>query len=177
MRLETERLIIRYFEENDDNDLYEYLSKGEVVKYEPYEAFTYERAKEETKRRETDHNFYAVALKSGKVIGNLYFAEGEFDTWEIGYVFNDSYWGQGYATEAVNALLAEAFDKWNVRRVIAMCNPENESSWKLMERVGMRREGHLKKNVFFFKDENGEPIWQDTYEYGLLREEYENFLR
>ena len=52
-----------------------------------------------------------------------------------------------------------------------MCNPENESSWKLMERVGMRREGHLKKNVFFFKDENGEPIWQDTYEYGLLREE------
>ena len=174
MRLETERLIIRYFEENDDNDLYEYMSKEEVVKYEPYEAFTYEQAKEEAKRRITDHNFFAVALKSGKVIGNLYFAKGEFDTWEIGYVFNNSYWGQGYATEAVKALLAKAFGEWNVRRVIAMCNPENESSWKLMERVGMRKEGHLKKNVFFFKDENGEPIWQDTYEYGLLKEEIES---
>lgn len=171
MNLETERLVIRYFKEEDAQDLYEYLSKEEVVRYEPYDAFTYEQAAEEAKRRADDKNFYAVALKSGKVIGNLYFAEGDFDTWEIGYVFNSEYWGQGYATEAAKGLLDEAFTNWKVRRVIAMCNPVNTSSWKLMERLGLKREGHLRKNIFFFKDENGEPIWQDTYEYGLLKED------
>ncbi len=37
----------------------------------------------------------------------------------------------------------------------------------------MRREGNLRKNIFFFRNEQGEPLWQDTYEYGLLREEWE----
>lgn len=172
MYIETERLIIRYFKEEDAQDLYDYLSKEDVVRFEPYDTFTYEQAVDEAKRRAGDKNFYAVALKSGKVIGNLYFAEGDFETWEIGYVFNSEYWGQGYATEAAKALLTEVFANWKVRRVIAMCNPENTSSWKLMERLGLKREGHLRKNIFFFKDENGEPIWQDTYEYGMLREEY-----
>jgi len=54
-----------------------------------------------------------------------------------------------------------------------MCNPENERSWRLLERLGMRREGNLRKNIFFFRNEQGEPLWQDTYEYGLLREEWE----
>ena len=62
--------------------------------------------------------------------------------------------------------------KWNVRKVVSMCNPENESSWKLLERVGMKREGHLRKNIFFFTDNEGNPIWQDTYEYGILKEEF-----
>ncbi|MDD6812205.1 MAG: GNAT family N-acetyltransferase [Lachnospiraceae bacterium] len=171
MILETERLIIRYFEETDAEDLYAYLSDAEVVKYEPYEPFSYEEARKEAKRRAEDKNFYAVALKSGKVIGNLYFAKGEFDTWELGYVFNREYWGKGYASEAAKALLKEAFTKWNARRVIAMCNPKNEGSWKLLERIGMRREGHLRQNIYFFQNEKGEPVWQDTYEYGILKNE------
>ena len=58
-----------------------------------------------------------------------------------------------------------------------MCNPENTPSWRLMERLGMRREGHLRKNIWFFRDENGRPIWQDTYEYAILREEWEEQAR
>ena len=42
-----------------------------------------------------------------------------------------------------------------------------------MERLGMRREGFLVKNIFFKSDVNGKPIWQDTYEYGILKEEWE----
>lgn len=53
-----------------------------------------------------------------------------------------------------------------------MCDPENTASWRLMERLGMRRKGELKQNVYFFCDPEGNPIWKDTYEYGLLREEW-----
>lgn len=172
MEIKTERLIIRYFNENDADDLYEYLSKKEVVKYEPYDVYTFDKAVQEAKRRTDNHKFYAVSLMNGKVIGNLYFSKGEFDTWELGYVFNNEYWGKGYATEAANEILKEGFMKWNVRKVVSMCNPENESSWKLLERVGMKREGHLRKNIFFFTDNEGNPIWQDTYEYGILKEEF-----
>ncbi len=172
MRIETDRLIIRYFEKTDGNDLYDYLSKEEVVRYEPYTTYTYEKAVSEAGRRAGDKNFYAVALKQGKVIGNLYFAGGDFDTWELGYVFNCDFWGKGYAFESAKALISYAFANNLARRIVSMCNPLNESSWKLLEHLGFRREGTLRKNIYFFLDNNKNPIWQDTYEYGLLREEW-----
>lgn len=53
-----------------------------------------------------------------------------------------------------------------------MCNPENTASWRLLERISMRREGYLKKSVFFKKTIDGKPIWQDTYQYAILAEEF-----
>ena len=86
MLLETERLFIRYFSEEDKGDLYDYLSREEVVKYEPYTLYSRQAAAEEAARRAEDPDFFAVALKSGKVIGNLYLSKGDYDTWELGYV-------------------------------------------------------------------------------------------
>ena len=174
MKIETERLIIRHFEETDGSDLYDYLSKEEVVRYEPYKSYSYNEAIAEAKRRSEDKNFYAVALKTGKVIGNLYLAKGEYDTWDLGYVFNSDFWGNGYAFESAKALITCAFDNMGARRIIALCNPLYEASWKLLEHLAFRREGLLIKNIFFFTDESGNPIWQDTYEYGLLKEEWSN---
>jgi len=68
MLLETERLFIRYFSEEDKGDLYDYLSREEVVKYEPYTLYSRQAAAEEAARRAEDPDFFAVALKSGKVI-------------------------------------------------------------------------------------------------------------
>ncbi|OQB23383.1 MAG: hypothetical protein BWY11_01988 [Firmicutes bacterium ADurb.Bin182] len=53
-----------------------------------------------------------------------------------------------------------------------MCNPQNTASWKVLERLNMRREGHLLKNVWFKKDEQGNPVWLDTYLYAILRDEW-----
>ena len=157
----------------DGQDLYEYLSDPEVVKYEPYEPFTKEAAEEEAVRRAEMPCFYAVVLKeNNKLIGNIYLEKGEFDTWEIGYVFNRRFQGKGYATEAASALVNKAFKEWGARRLVAMCTPLNERSWKLMERLGMRREGTLLQNIYFKTDEMNRPIWLDTYEYGLLKEEW-----
>lgn len=172
-QLTTERLIIRSFTKNDWKDLYEYLSDERVIRYEPYEVFSEEQCKHEAIQRSKNEAFLAVCLKeSNKVIGNLYFAEQDFKTWEIGYVFNHSYQGVGYATEGAKEILREAFVHLGARRIIAMCNPENSASWRLLERLGMRREGHLIKNIYFKKDEAGGPIWQDTYEYAILEEEW-----
>jgi RimJ/RimL family protein N-acetyltransferase len=173
IELQTERLRIRGFLADDWKDLYDYLSDKQVIKYEPYDAFTEEESRREAMKRSKDENFYAVCLKdTDKVIGNLYFSEQEFGTWELGYVFNANYQGKGYASEAAAALLEDAFRNRGVRRVIAMCNPENAASWRLLERLGMRREGHLLQNIFFRKDEQGNPIWQDTYEYAILSDEW-----
>lgn len=169
--IETKRLVIRNFSADDADDLYEYLSDAEVVRYEPYGVFTQREAAREAKRRAADDCFPAVCLKSGKLIGNLYLSEGSYGTWELGYVFNRAYWGSGYATEAARAMVRHAFEKLGARRITAMCNPKNEHSWRLLERIPMRREGTLIKNIFFDKDEEGRPIWQDTYEYAVLREE------
>jgi RimJ/RimL family protein N-acetyltransferase len=172
-QIETERLTIRRFKSDDWKDFYEYFSNEEVLKFEPYKPFSEEETKKEALRRTTDPAFWAVCLKeNNKLIGNLYFAERDFNTWEIGYVFNLNYWGNGYATESCNAIMNYAFKDLKARRIIAKCDPKNLNSWRLLERLTMRREGHLKDNVYFFKDENDNPIWKDTYEYGILEKEW-----
>lgn len=169
----TDRLIIRKFEASDWQDLYEYLSDEEVVKFEPNDVYTENQAIEEAIRRSNNESFYAVCLKKDeKLIGNLYLDKGEFDTFELGYVFNRQYQGQGYATEGANALIDYAFEYLGARRIIAMCNPMNERSWKLLERLHLRREGLLRQNVYFKTDINGDPIWLDTYEYAVLKTEW-----
>jgi RimJ/RimL family protein N-acetyltransferase len=169
----TERLLIRKFTPDDWEDLFEYLSQESVVKFEPYEVFTEEGCKLEATKRSKDNNFWAVCLKNtSKLIGNIYLAKRDYETWELGYVFNANYQGKGYATEAAYALIDDAFKNHSARRVIAMCNPLNKPSWKLLERLGMRREGHLRQNIFFKKDANGCPIWLDTYEYAFLNTEW-----
>lgn len=173
---ETERLILRRFSPGDWRDLHEYLSQETVVQYEPYDIYTEEMSREEAVQRAGDEAFWAVCLKdSGKLIGNVYFKQRkphELRTWEIGYVFNPHYYRKGYATESCREILRFGFEMQKAHRIVAMCNPENTASWKLLERLQMRREGHLRRNIFFKHDNEGNPIWTDTYEYAILAEEW-----
>ena len=110
----------------------------------------------------------AVVQKSdGKMIGNLYLGKREFESREIGYVFNRNYGGKGYAKESCNALIRKAFSE-GIHRIYAECDPENSASWRLFESLGFTREAHFRENVYFWKDEEGNPIWKDTYVYSLL---------
>ncbi len=176
MILSTDRLTLRPFHADDWRDLYEYLSQKEVVKYEPYGCFNQDQCQQEAARRADNPRFWAVCLgHSGKVIGNVYFARSEpqeFGNWELGYVFNARYQHNGYATEACSEILRYAFGQLGARRVTAMCNPLNEPSWRLLERLGFRREGHLVQNIYFKLDENAQPLWSDTLEYALLASEW-----
>ena len=166
---ETKRLILRRYREADLMDLYEYLSDPEVVKYEPYRPMTLEEVKDNLAWRISTEEMIAVELKgTGKMIGNVYLGKRDFDSLELGYVFSAAYWGKGYARESCQALVEKAFRE-GTHRIFAECDPENESSWKLLERLGFQREGHLRQNVYFWKDAQGKPIWKDTYIYGKIR--------
>ncbi len=174
--IETGRLILRRFHKDDWKDLYDYLSQESVVAYEPYGVFSEEQSRQEAINRSQNEAFLAVCLKEGqKLIGNIYFARQEpeeFMTWEIGYVFHPAYYGKGYATEAGKGVLSYAFEVLGAHRVVAYCNPENTASWRLLERLSMRREGYFKKPAFFVTTDEGKPLWHDAYQYAVLEEEF-----
>lgn len=176
MQLETNRLILRRFRAGDWQDLFAYLSKEEVVRYEPYPVFSEDACRQEAIDRSKNDAFWAVCRRDDdKVIGNIYFEQkepAEFLTWEIGYVFHSDYYGQGYATEAAQRILQYAFDELHAHRVVAECNTENTASWKLLERLSMRREATFEKVAFFKRNDTGEPIWFDAFAYAIRDEEY-----
>jgi RimJ/RimL family protein N-acetyltransferase len=86
---------------------------------------------------------------------------------ELGYALDPAYSGRGYATEAVAELLRVCFEDLGLRRVVAQCFADNEPSWRLMERLGMRRETHtLRESLHRTRG------WVDGYAYALLAEEW-----
>jgi RimJ/RimL family protein N-acetyltransferase len=85
---------------------------------------------------------------------------------DIGYELDSAHWDHGYATEAVERLLAFGFDELGLHRVWAFCLVENTASWRVMERAGLRREGLLRDNVWL----RGRR-W-DTAVYGVLEGEW-----
>ena len=164
----TERLILRRYQEEDLQDLFEYLSDQKVVEYEPHKPLSLDETKENLQWRIGTEEMIAVELKSSrKMIGNVYMGKREFEALEMGYVFHRDYWGHGYAAESCKALIQQAFAN-GTHRIYAECDPRNERSWKLLEALGFQREAHLRKNVYFWKDENEKPIWKDTYVYARL---------
>jgi RimJ/RimL family protein N-acetyltransferase len=85
---------------------------------------------------------------------------------EAWYLLAPTYWGQGYVTEAVGALVAVGFSELGLHRIWATCLPENVASIRVLEKLGFRREGHQRRNL---------PIqgrWCDSYLYALLQEEW-----
>ncbi|MCY7396100.1 MAG: GNAT family N-acetyltransferase [Nocardioides sp.] len=86
---------------------------------------------------------------------------------ELGWAFAPTAGGRGYATEAVAELLAICFGELGIRRVEAACFAANEPSWRLMERLGMRRETHSVRESLHRSGE-----WMDGFAYALLAEEW-----
>ena len=86
---------------------------------------------------------------------------------QLGWVLDPACTGHGYATEAVRELLRHCFQDLGVRRVSANCFLENDSSWRLMERVGMRRELHAVRESLHRSGR-----WLDTVGYAVLDEEW-----
>lgn len=173
--IETKLLIIRRFKDSDYLDLHEYLSRPEIYAFEPGQPVSLNEAEKLAIERSQGTDFYAVVLKeNNKMIGHLYFNQinpREMMTWMLGYIFNPFYHRKGFASEAARTLVEYAFQNYKAHRIMARCDPENPASWKLLEKVGFRREGYFKQVVTFRNDESGNPIWHDGYEYGFLKED------
>ncbi len=85
----------------------------------------------------------------------------------MGYVVDPAVAGRGYATQVAEALLAVAFAERGLHRVSAGCFADNVASWRVMEKVGMRREQHGVEHWW-----HAELGWVDGYTYALLRREW-----
>ena len=85
---------------------------------------------------------------------------------EIGFVLHPDHHGQGYAGEAACAMLRLGFEELGLHRIVGRCEPRNEASARLLERLGMRREAHLIENEWV----KGE--WQSELVYAMLDREW-----
>ena len=86
--------------------------------------------------------------------------------WEIGWTVDWRYWGRGYATEGARAMLEFAFKTLGVHRVVAFCNANNRASARVMQKLGMQEDGHLRQTLWW----NG--AWADELLYAVLDSEW-----
>jgi len=168
--IETQRLLIRPFDLKDWEEVHAYTSNPNVMAYIPEGPMAEEQTKEFViKNLDEQATAFAVILKPGnELIGHmlfhLWFAPR---TYEIGWVFHQAYHGRGYATEAALALLRCGFEELQLHRLIATCQPENIPSYRVMEKVGMRREGFFQKCIY-----RDDTTWWSEYFYAILEEEW-----
>lgn len=137
MMAETDRLILRRYIESDLQDLFEYLSNPEVLEFEPYKPMTIEEVKDNLEWRISTDEMIAGELKStNKMIGNVYLGKRDFNSLEIGFVFNKNYWKKGYAKESCEKLIELSFQS-GIHRIYANCDSDNKNSWGLLEKMGI----------------------------------------
>lgn len=105
---------------------------------------------------------------SNEFIGSvgLKIDDEDFQRIEIGYLILKEYQGNGYVTEAANALISYIFKQLNAHKVIANCATENAASWHVMEKLRLQREGLLKDD---FKVND---TWYDSYSYGITKSDW-----
>lgn len=175
MIIETERLILRRFQDNDYIDFYEYMSLEETAEFENFSPKTEEECKRIIVYRKEQENYFAVVLKeNNKLIGNVEYDVEEYDSYSISYDFNPVFKRVGYATEAVKAMVDYIFLKLDGRRIYAECDEGNIASCKLLERLKFRKEGHMIEDVTFKVDEENQPIYVNSYLYAILKREWTN---
>jgi len=170
--VETERLVLRRFARRDAADLFEYLHHPEASCFLSLALEDVKAAEREALDRSSQDTAVAVCLRtSDKLIGDL-FADPEGDTFSVGWNFNPSFSGKGYAYEAATALFNHLFAERAARRLYAYVEDTNTASQRLCERLGMRQEGLFKEFISFRNDERGAPIYENTMQYALLRREW-----
>lgn len=169
---QTARLSLRTVAVGDEKEMLEYYSDPEVCRYLLHGPWTAEDARKNVEIRSgrtnlDDGDLNAVVLLDGRIIGNLsaHFVNETNHTVELGWTFSPRFHGHGYATEAATAFIETVFELPRVHRAIAQMDARNDSSARLAERLGMRREGH------FLQDWWNKDAWSDTFLYALLRDE------
>lgn len=184
MIIETKRLILRPFEKKDAKDVFEYLEKPAVNCFLCMKLNTIEEAEKEMIKRssETEYLFAIVLKESNKVIGEIdgYPESSDShdetsikDTFSPCWMLNEKYQGHGYAYEASYAFIDYLFKNKNARRIYAYTEDYNISSQRLCEKLGMRKEGLFKEFVSFVNNSDGTPIYENTYQYAILKSEWE----
>jgi RimJ/RimL family protein N-acetyltransferase len=175
--IQTERLLLRPFEDGDIQSLYAMQSNAEVVRYLYHDARSLDEVRSALARKiaavsiagEGDGVGAAAVLReTGEVVADLSLwcvSEGHAQG-ELGFVVHPAHQGEGYATEATQPMLDFAFDAVGLHRMVGRTEARNVASARVLEKLGMRREAHFIENEWV----KGE--WQSELVYAILAEEW-----
>ena len=174
--LHTPRLILRRFTAADTACFFDYRNDQKIARYQGWEGIELAAATEFVRHHQAQEAGVpgewlqiAVALKdTNALIGDCAVKVLAHDPRQatIGVTLAHANHGQGFATEALSCLLATLFERLKLHRVVADTDVENSASWTLLERLGLRREGHLRQSLWF------KGRWADEYLYAIRREDW-----
>jgi len=174
--IETSRLRLRHFRDTDLVLFMAYRNDPEVARYQGWEGTSEPEARafiQEQKEVQPGMpgQWFQIAVElkeTGMLVGDCALKIEEHDERqaEIGYTLSRAYQGRGIASEAVSCVLEYAFVTLGLHRVIAITDCENVASVALLERLGLRCEGHFRQNVWL------KGKWRDEFLYALLQEEW-----
>ncbi len=174
--LETGRLGLREFGEPDWQAVHEYASDPEVVRYMDWgpnektasQSFVRRAISQQDEEPRKDFEFAVTLIDDGELIGGCGIHVSIPETREgwIGYCFNKRFWGQGFGTEAAGGLLRFGFGELGLHRIVALCDPRNAASIRVLEKIGMQREGHLREHRLVRGN------WRDSLSYAILDREW-----
>lgn len=177
----TSRLVLREFRATDEAAVHAYGADSEVTRYMPWGPNTPEETRDAVERAVADQAArprveygLAITLAGEDVaVGSiaLHLRDETRETAEIGYCLRRDLWGRGLISEAAKALMAAGFGELRLRRIWATCNARNEASWRVMEKLGMTREGLMRQD----RKIKGE--WRDTLLYAILAPEHQGDAR
>lgn len=172
----TGRLLLRPMEAGDAEAIHAYQSLPEIARYQYWEPRSLEEIREKLAEwvpmRRLDGEgtlaFAVETLNERRLIGDvsLRVTAVEARQGTFGFTLNPEHQGRGYATEACRALLKIGFDDLGLHRIFACCDARNRASWRVMERLGMRREAHFREHALF---KGG---WDEEFYYALLEDEW-----
>lgn len=173
----TDRLQLRAFEKSDLDGVMAYYSLPEVQRYLDWKARDRVEVKEgldamcsqRRLNRPGDTLTLAVVRKSDDLLAgqvSLRWTDATAAQAELRFVFNPLYRRQGYATEAVRALLDIGFDDFGFHRVFARCGADNRRSARLLKAIGMRLEAHYREHALFQGD------WDEELHFAILDREW-----
>lgn len=168
--LETDRLLLRPITLGDTEDIFDYVSDEETMAF----IFTPHTSHLQTKEFIANYylknplGFYALEHKKDrKMIGVIEFrVDDKKRAGEIGYMLNRDYWGQGLTTEACLRILSLSFDTLSLERITSGHDTGNESSARVLNKIGMSLE-YIDKDAY---ELNGNLV--DTFHYHMTRESY-----
>ncbi|SCL30930.1 Protein N-acetyltransferase, RimJ/RimL family [Micromonospora pallida] len=176
--IRTERLDLRPFTEGDFAALHAYQSRPDVARYLYWEPYDEQATRESLARRRRRTvlqnsgdvlNLAVVVRETGQLVGDvlLCWVSVEHRQGEVGYVFHPEHGGRGYATEAARMMVEIGFDLLGLHRIVGRLDARNTASARVLERLGMRHEAHLRESEFV----KGE--WCDEVVYAMLAREWE----
>lgn len=173
MRIETKRLIIRDFNELDIDSYHLIKSKSKQAYFAGFKPHKdIKTTKYQLQSILLLKDYFAITLKDGTLIGDLNLYQDPIrknvNAWQLGFLLDETYWGNGYMPEAIKGFLAYLFKKYSISILCCVTMVDNFNAQKTIERVGFRFDGIIRQ---YKKLYNGDII--DCKIYTMTKEEYE----